>query len=94
MKTVELLSNLRHLDVKLWVEGERLRYSAPPKTLNPELIAQLAAHKTEIINLLSQVRTDPAAAPGGSTVADVGRFSGRQDACHGASKRIYLVDRA
>jgi amino acid adenylation domain-containing protein len=63
MKTVELLSNLRHLDVKLWVEGERLRYSAPPKTLNPELIAQLAAHKTEIINLLTQVRTDPAAAP-------------------------------
>jgi amino acid adenylation domain-containing protein len=63
MKTVELLSNLRRLDVKLWVEGERLRYSAPPKTLTPDLIAQLAAHKGEIINLLSQVRTDPAAAP-------------------------------
>ena len=63
MTTVELLSNLRHLNVQLWVEGERLRYSAPPKTLSPDLIAQLAAHKAEIINLLRQVRTDRAAAP-------------------------------
>src|SRR5215213_1338847 len=63
MTTVELLSNLRHLDVKLWVEGERLRYSAPPKALSPDLLSQLAAHKAEIINLLSQVRSDPAAAP-------------------------------
>jgi amino acid adenylation domain-containing protein len=63
MTTVELLSNLRHLEVKLWVEGERLRYSAPPKALSPDLLAQLAARKSEIINLLSQVSSDPAAAP-------------------------------
>src|SRR5688572_5727442 len=63
MTTVELLSNLRHLDVKLWVEGERLRYSAPSKALSADLLAQLAARKSEIINLLSQVSSDPAAAP-------------------------------
>ena len=30
MTTVELLSQLSGLDVKLWVDGERLRYGAPP----------------------------------------------------------------
>jgi hypothetical protein len=54
MTTLEFISYIRSLDMKLWVEGDRLRYSMPSGTLTPELLQQLAAHKTELINFLSQ----------------------------------------
>ena len=62
MTTVELLSNLRSLNVKLWVDGERLRYSAPPGKLSPELLKQLAGHKAAIINFLRDA-SDASAPP-------------------------------
>jgi amino acid adenylation domain-containing protein len=62
MTTVELLSNLRSLNVKLWVVGERLRYSAPPGKLSPELLKQLAGHKAAIINFLRDA-SDASAPP-------------------------------
>ena len=37
MKPIELLSHLRSLDVRLWVDGDRLRYSAPDGVFTPEL---------------------------------------------------------
>ena len=45
MTTIELLSHLRSLGVKVWVDGDRLRYSAPKGALTPDLLAQLAAQK-------------------------------------------------
>ena len=53
MKTLdELLSELRQRDVKLWLEGERLRYRAAKDSLTPELLTELKTQKAEIINFL------------------------------------------
>jgi amino acid adenylation domain-containing protein len=58
MKTLdELLSELRQRDVKLWLEGERLRYRAAKDSLTPELLAELKTQKAEIINFLRQITT-------------------------------------
>jgi hypothetical protein len=43
MKTIEeFLSDLRTLEVKLWLDGDRLRYTTPKGMLTPVLRAQLA----------------------------------------------------
>ncbi|MBO0800030.1 MAG: non-ribosomal peptide synthetase, partial [Blastocatellia bacterium] len=52
MKTIELLSCLRGLDVKLWIEADRLRYSAPDGVITPALRAELAERKADIIAFL------------------------------------------
>lgn len=54
MSLVELISLLRKLKIKLWVDGDNLRLSAPPDTLTPELRQELAHHKTELIAFLQQ----------------------------------------
>ena len=56
MKTIELLSYLRQLDVKLWAEGENLRYSAPRGALTAALRAELVQHKAEILAFLQQAQ--------------------------------------
>ena len=57
MNTDELLSTLRGLDVRLWADGDRLRYSAPPGALTPTLRAELANRKGDILTLLSEAST-------------------------------------
>ncbi|NEQ85360.1 MAG: hypothetical protein F6K26_36180, partial [Moorea sp. SIO2I5] len=55
MKTLdELLSDLRRLDVKLWVDGDKLRYSAPKGILKPPLRTQLKERKAEIVKFLNE----------------------------------------
>ena len=43
--TREFLLELRHLDVDLWLEGDRVRCSAPPDVLTAERRAELARRK-------------------------------------------------
>ncbi|OLP20469.1 hypothetical protein BST81_00190 [Leptolyngbya sp. 'hensonii'] len=58
MKTLDqFLSELRQLDIKLWLEGDRLRYRAPEGTMTPELLTELKARKTDILNFLQQLNT-------------------------------------
>ena len=45
----ELLDELRRNDIRLWRDGDNLRFSAPPGTLTPELKSQIAAHKTALL---------------------------------------------
>src|SRR5438128_1879071 len=52
MTIIELLSQLRDLDIYLWLDGERLRFDAPAGALTPDLRVQLAEHKAQIIALL------------------------------------------
>ena len=55
MKTIEkFLSYLCSLDIKLWVQNERLRCSAPKEALTPDIKAELAARKAEILAFISQ----------------------------------------
>ncbi len=54
MSTTQLLSQLRELDVAVWVEGDQLRFRFPKDALTPELRHELAEHKTEILTYLQQ----------------------------------------
>src|SRR5436305_4038380 len=51
----ELLAALDARRVRLEVEGERLRFSAPPGALTPELRNELVARKAEIVEHLSRL---------------------------------------
>jgi len=56
MTVLELLAKLRSLDVRLWVEEDRLRVSAPDGVLTAELRAELTARKAELVAFLGQAR--------------------------------------
>lgn len=50
----ELLTLVDRRDIRLWVEGDRLRYDAPQGALTPELRARLREHKAQIIALVTE----------------------------------------
>ena len=52
--TLEFLSSLRSLGVKLSAEDGRLRYNAPSGMMTLDLLDELAARKTEILNFLRE----------------------------------------
>ena len=54
MTAAELVARLRALDVRLSVDGDRLRCSAPKGVLTAELRDQLATRKTEILEWLRE----------------------------------------
>ncbi|WP_414516568.1 amino acid adenylation domain-containing protein [Nostoc sp. PCC 9305] len=54
MNIYKFLSHLRSLDVKLFLDGEKLRCKAPKGVLTPELQAQIAERKAEILAFLHQ----------------------------------------
>lgn len=68
------LSYLSTLDVKLWADGDRLRYNAPEKVMTPELLAQLRERKTEILNLLKKTETAPFACTRIQKVPDAAHY--------------------
>ena len=54
----EFLAKLSHLDIKLWVDGERLRCNAPKGALTSKLKTQLSERKAEILEFLSNKSHD------------------------------------
>ena len=54
MDTATLLSTLRERDVKLWIEDDRLRCSAPTGALDADLRSALAARKDDILAVLKR----------------------------------------
>ena len=56
MNVVEFLASLAKQDIRLWLEGENLRFSAPEGAFTPEIKAQVLAHKPAIIEFLRQAR--------------------------------------
>ncbi len=63
MTPVEVLAKFRGLGVKLWLDGERLRYSAHKGTLTPELSAELAANKPQLVQFLRAARSTESRTP-------------------------------
>ncbi len=55
----ELLNNLRRLDVKLWVNGNTIRYNAPKEISTPALLNQLRERKAEILAFLHNSHLPP-----------------------------------
>lgn len=58
MTILEFASHLRTRDIKLWAEGEQLRFSAPKGALTPELRSELTARKAEVLALLRDASRD------------------------------------
>ena len=52
--TSDFLLDLQKQDIKVWVEGDRLRCNAPKGMLTPELQAELTARKQDLIAYLQQ----------------------------------------
>lgn len=61
MTTLEFLSYLRSLEIRVWAEGEKLRFRAPENALTPALRAELSERKADILSFLTQL-TDEAVA--------------------------------
>jgi len=59
MRAAALLAQLQSLNIEIWVEGDRLRYSAPQGVLTAELRDQIVAHKPELLALLSAAQPTP-----------------------------------
>lgn len=67
MTSIEaLFADLERLDVRLWLEGGGLRFSAPKGALTPALRERLASQKTAIIDYLGAGQRQDGADPGES----------------------------
>ncbi|WP_394827290.1 amino acid adenylation domain-containing protein [Pendulispora albinea] len=62
MSLFELLAELRHADIRLWVDGGDLRFNAPAGALTADLRTRIRAHKPEIVRFL-EGHAAPAEAP-------------------------------
>jgi len=56
VKVGEFLAYLKGLDIKLWLEGEKLRFQAPKGVMNPEIKEEIAAKKPEILDFLKAAK--------------------------------------
>ncbi|NEN92492.1 MAG: non-ribosomal peptide synthetase, partial [Okeania sp. SIO3H1] len=56
MKTVEFVSYLRNLGVKLWIDKNKLGYRSPKGVMTPELKQKMVERKTEILEFLREVQ--------------------------------------
>lgn len=62
MSVVELLSSLAKKDIRLWLENDNLRFSAPEGAFTPEVKQQVVSSKAEIIAFLKQAQKSTQAA--------------------------------
>lgn len=56
MNVIEFLSSLAKKDIRLWLEGENLRFSAPEGVFSGELRNEVVKRKPEIIAFLKQAQ--------------------------------------
>ncbi|MCX7595077.1 MAG: condensation domain-containing protein, partial [Fischerella sp.] len=59
----EFLTELSKLDIRLWLDGDRLRCNAPKQALTPDLQAEITARKAEAIQFLKQVNSATSSTP-------------------------------
>ena len=74
MTTIEFLSHLRSKDIRVWPEGDKLRYDAPPGALTPDLRKELVDRKQEILVFLRRDQVD--ASHGAPPILPVARERG------------------
>ncbi|MCZ8067387.1 MAG: condensation domain-containing protein, partial [Microcystis sp. LE17-20D] len=64
MKSIEtFLSDLANQDIKLWMDGDRLRCNAPQGLLTPGIQTELKNRKAEIIQFLDQLGSEDQVSP-------------------------------
>src|SRR5690348_15647106 len=54
MTTAELVSTLRGRDIRIWADGDRLRFVSPAGGLDADLRDHLSTHKQELLAYLRQ----------------------------------------
>ncbi|MCC5635071.1 amino acid adenylation domain-containing protein [Nostoc sp. CHAB 5844] len=59
----EFLSELSNLDIRLWLDGERLRCNAPKEVLTPDLQTKITTRKAEIIQFFNTSSTQETIKP-------------------------------
>ncbi|MBP5973791.1 amino acid adenylation domain-containing protein [Brasilonema sp. CT11] len=57
MTTIEFVSYLNSLGIKVWLEGDQLKYVAPKGVMNPDLKNKLLAYKSEILAFLEEAKS-------------------------------------
>ncbi|MEH2147960.1 amino acid adenylation domain-containing protein [Nostoc sp.] len=57
MTTIEFVSYLNSLGIKVWLEGDQLNYRAPKGVMNPDLKNKLLGRKSEILAFLEEAKT-------------------------------------
>ncbi|HKP12635.1 MAG TPA: condensation domain-containing protein, partial [Blastocatellia bacterium] len=92
MTIANLMSHLQNLDVRLWIEGDRLRYSAPEGALTPALRAELAERKSEVLAFLRQATTAAQAGPGFTAPPMVRADRSRPLPLSFAQQRLWFID--
>ena len=70
MQVLRVLSEVQHRNVKLWVAGDRLRFS-PASALTPELIDGLLENKEFILTMLERRNLPPDPRPRIGNVGEV-----------------------
>ena len=63
MNTVDLLPLLRSHNIRLWVDNDQLRYSAPKGGITDDLLAEIRKNKVELLNLLKNTERFRQAVP-------------------------------
>lgn len=58
MSTIDFLTRLRELGVKLWLEGDALRYQAPKGVISSELLGEISKRKSEVISFLKHINIE------------------------------------
>lgn len=74
MNAAELLTNLTEQGVQLWADNDKLRINSPKGILTPQLQAEIAARKTQILTLLREHQDDDTAT--GLSLQTIGRLIG------------------
>ncbi|MBW4673930.1 MAG: amino acid adenylation domain-containing protein [Desmonostoc geniculatum HA4340-LM1] len=62
MKVVEFLSYLNSLDIKIWLEEDKLRYQSPKGAMTTEIKQEIGTRKPEILAFLKQAKTPSSSA--------------------------------
>ena len=88
---MEFLSRLRSLEVKLWLEGDALRYQAPRGAVSKELLAELSRRKPEITSFLRQAGMEARA--GKETIQRVPREEGVELPLSFSQQSMWFFDR-
>ncbi|MBD2441617.1 condensation domain-containing protein, partial [Nostoc sp. FACHB-110] len=57
MKVVEFLAYLNSLDIKLWLEEDKLKYQSPKGGMTAEIKQEIGSRRNDIINFLKKAQT-------------------------------------
>ena len=91
MSIQELLSRTRDLGVRLWLDEDRVRFSAPQGALAPALRAELKARKQEIHAFLRQAVADRTETTGRAPIVPVPRSLAHP--LSSSQQRLWFLDR-